>query len=302
MVHHTRCPLCLSEMISVHFRCTDHFISKEVFDIARCSSCGFLFTQDYPDENEITRYYESVDYISHSDTSKGLLNKLYHLVRQFMLIRKKSIVTKATGLKTGNLLDIGSGTGHFASVMKKSGWNVKGIEINEKARKSSSSAFGLDIYSPDEISGFEKQSLDCVTLWHVLEHLPNPEEYLLNIFNILKTGGVCIAALPNSSSFDAKFYRNFWAAFDVPRHLWHFDTSTFTLFSEKSPLRIERMSVLPFDVFYISLLSERYRGSQFPFIRGLMSGTCFAFLSLFNSNRSSSVIYILRKSAVTSQS
>jgi SAM-dependent methyltransferase len=295
MVHHARCPLCLSEMIAPHFKCTDHSISKEVFEIARCSSCGFLFTQDYPEENKISGYYESEDYISHSDTDSGVLNKLYHLVRKVMMIRKRDIIEKATGLKTGSLLDIGSGTGYFAFMMKKSGWNVKAIEINEKARISSSRAFGLDVYSPGEITGFEMESLDCVTLWHVLEHLHHPEDYLSIICTLLKPGGICVIALPNSSSFDAKFYRSLWAAFDVPRHLWHFDPSTFRLFSKKSAFKIEHQSVLPFDVFYISLLSEKYKGSKSPFIPGLIRGTWFAFLSLFSRNGSSSIVYILRK-------
>jgi SAM-dependent methyltransferase len=295
MVHHYRCPLCLSEMIAVHFNCTDHFISKKVFEIDRCNSCGFLFTQDYPDEYEISAYYESEDYISHSDTSAGLLNKLYHLIRQIMLIRKRNIIEKSTHLHTGSLLDIGSGTGHFAFMMKKEGWNVKAIEINEKARLNSARTFGLDVYAPADISGFEKESLDCVTLWHVLEHLHGPEVYLSKIFSLLRPGGICLVALPNSGSFDAKFYRSFWAAFDVPRHLWHFDPSTFSLFSKKTAFRIERQYVLPFDVFYISMLSEKYKGSELPFIIGFVRSAWFAFLSVFNRSGSSSVIYILRK-------
>jgi 2-polyprenyl-3-methyl-5-hydroxy-6-metoxy-1,4-benzoquinol methylase len=295
MVHHTRCPLCLSEAIAVQIKCTDHFISKELFDIARCSSCGFLFTQDYPDETGISKYYESEAYISHSDTSKGLLNKLYHIIRQVMLIRKRRIIERTTGLRTGNLLDIGSGTGHFASMMRRSGWNVKGVEINEEVRQSSSSAFGLDIYSPAEISGLEKESLDCVTMWHVLEHLYNPEEYLSKILPLIKPGGTCLVALPNSSSLDAKFYGKFWAALDVPRHLWHFNPDTFSQFTAKLHLQIERRYVLPFDVFYISMLSERYRGSEFPFIKGLMRTTWFAILSIFRRDGSSSIIYILKK-------
>ena len=159
MIHHESCPLCSSEMISLHFRCTDHFISKESFEIFRCSSCGFLFTQNYPDENEIHRYYESDEYISHSDTSAGIINKVYHLVRQLMLKRKRGIIKKITGLKQGSLLDVGSGTGHFASLMKRSGWNVKGIEINEKARNFSQSAFNLDVIAPEEIHGLECRKL-----------------------------------------------------------------------------------------------------------------------------------------------
>ena len=295
MVHHVRCPLCLSEMIAVKFKCTDHFISKEAFAIAGCGNCGFLFTQDYPDENEISGYYESEDYISHSDTNEGLLNKLYHLIRQFMLIRKRSMIERTTELRTGSLLDIGSGTGHFAYLMKRAGWNVKAIEINEKARLSSSESFGLDVYAPAEISGFEKESMDCVTLWHVLEHLHYPEDYFSKIHTLLKPGGICLVALPNSSSFDAKYYRNCWAAFDVPRHLWHFDPSSFRLFSDKSAFKIERQSVLPFDVFYISLLSEKYKGSKFAFMQGLIRGAWFALLSLFSRSGGSSIVYILRK-------
>lgn len=295
MVHHVSCPLCLSEMIAAQYECTDHFISKEVFEISRCGNCGFLFTQDYPDEKEISGYYESEEYISHSDTNAGLLNKLYHLIREYMLIRKRGIIEKATGLKKGSLLDIGSGTGHFAAMMKKSGWNVKAIEINEKARLHSSKVFGLDVFAPSEIQGFEKETLHCVTLWHVLEHLHNPADYISKIHTLLKPGGICLVALPNSSSLDAKFYRRFWAAFDVPRHLWHFDPSTFRLFTKKSAFNIESQAVLPFDVFYISLLSEKYRGSKYPFIKGLMRGSRFAFLSLFSRNSSSSIVYILRK-------
>jgi SAM-dependent methyltransferase len=295
MIHHDRCPLCSSEMINVHFICIDHFISKEPFNIARCNRCGFLFTQDYPSENDINRYYESDNYISHSDTSEGIINKIYHLIRQIMLVRKKRIIKRLTGLKSGNLLDVGSGTGHFASVMKKSGWRVKGIEISEKARKFSAATFGLDIIDPVRISELDANSFDCVTMWHVLEHFHDPHRYISDILTLLKPGGTCLVALPNSSSFDAKYYRHLWAAFDVPRHLWHFDTVTFSDFSGKAGLQVERRLLLPFDVFYISVLSEKYKGSRMPFITGIGMAFWFSFLTVFNKNRSSSVIYVLRK-------
>lgn len=295
MVHHERCPLCSSEMISAHFTCTDHFISKEVFVINRCGTCGFLFTQDYPAENEISRYYESADYISHSDTSKGIVNKIYHLIRQLMLRKKKTIVEKLTGLKNGNLLDVGSGTGHFASVMKNSGWSVTGIEINEKARNFSTSAFNLEVIAPDHISELKAESFDCVTLWHVLEHFHDPHKYISDIISLLTPGGICLVALPNSSSFDAKYYNSFWAAFDVPRHLWHFDPDTFGYFSRKSGMKDEGCMILPFDVFYISVLSEKYKGSYWPFIKGITRAFWFSILTVFRRNGSSSVIYILRK-------
>lgn len=295
MVHHTRCPLCLSERISGHLKATDHFLSKEVFEIIRCSNCGFLFTQDYPDEKEIYKYYDSEEYISHSGTSKGILNKIYHLIRLYMLLRKKSSIKKTTGLNKGNILDIGSGTGHFLSVMKKAGWSTHGIEINEKARKTSSDSFGLDILAPSAITSLSKESFDCVTLWHVLEHLHDPLYYLSSVHDILKSGGFCVVALPNSSSPDADHYGKFWAAYDVPRHLWHFVPATFSLLAEKSELRIIQQTVLPFDVFYISLLSEKYRGSTLPYFRGLLKSLWFSLLTCFNRNKGSSIVYFLQK-------
>jgi 2-polyprenyl-3-methyl-5-hydroxy-6-metoxy-1,4-benzoquinol methylase len=295
MVHHDRCPLCGSGMIAVEFNCTDHFISKENFDLVRCKTCGFLFTQDSPDENEIGKYYESEEYISHSDTASGLVNKLYHLIRQLMLHRKKRIVKRFTGLKTGKLLDVGSGTGHFAFMMKRSGWNVKGVEISEKARQFSSSAYGLDVIAPHGINELPAESYDCITLWHVLEHFHDPGNYLAELKRVLKLDGLCLVALPNSRSLDAGYYGKFWAAFDVPRHLWHFDPLTFRRFSENSGMEIEYQSVLPFDVFYISVLSEKYMASGIPFIRGMAIAAWFSLLTFFSNNRGSSVIYLLRK-------
>ena len=233
MVHHNVCPLCSSEQISLYLNCTDHFISKKDFTIGKCAACGFLFTQNYPEESEISAYYESDDYISHSDTSEGLSNKLYRIARSFMLGRKKNLVNTITNKKSGNLLDIGSGTGHFAGTMKRSGWQVKGIEINEKARDFGISHFGLEIIAPDKISGLESNSFDCITLWHVLEHFHDPSDYASEIYRLLKPGAACIIALPNSSSYDAVYYGRYWAAWDVPRHLWHFSPETFMRFSGK---------------------------------------------------------------------
>jgi 2-polyprenyl-3-methyl-5-hydroxy-6-metoxy-1,4-benzoquinol methylase len=295
MVHQEVCPLCSSEKIALLFRGTDHFISKEVFPVFRCGSCNFIFTQDYPDENEIGHYYESEEYISHSDTTKGFSNKLYRIARGIMLQSKKSLVLKSTGLNKGSILDIGSGTGYFASLMKESGWKVKGIEINEKAREFSASRFNLDVSSPSDLSSLASESLDCVTLWHVLEHFHDPYKYISEINRVLKPGSVCIIALPNSSSYDSKYYKAYWAAWDVPRHLWHFNPSTFKMFSEKAGFKDEKIRILPLDVFYISQLSEKYKGSSFPFIQGILKATVFAILTLFNKKRASSIIYTLRK-------
>lgn len=295
MKHYEKCPLCSSEKISKQFSCTDNFLSKEVFNLAACTECGFEFTQDCPKENEIGKYYESADYISHSNISKSFSDKVYQFVRGLMLRRKRNLIRKITGMKTGSILDIGSGTGHFAVTLKKAGWQVKGIEINEKARAFSMAGFGLDVIDPEGISSLKSESFDCITLWHVLEHFHDPFKYAEEIRRLLKPDGVCFIAIPNSSSYDAKHYKQFWAAYDMPRHLWHFNPATFRIFSEKSGFALKKTISLPLDVFYIAALSEKYKGSGWPFMAGMITAKWFAFLSLFKKERSSSLIYILKK-------
>jgi 2-polyprenyl-3-methyl-5-hydroxy-6-metoxy-1,4-benzoquinol methylase len=243
----------------------------------------------------MARFYESESYISHSDISEGFSNKLYRFARKVMLGMKRNLVSDITGLNMGLILDIGSGTGYFGATMKKAGWLAEGIEINEKAREFGRTHFGFEARSPDKLASLKSGSFDCITLWHVLEHFHDPVKYISEIYRLLKPEGFCIIALPNSSSYDAVYYKRFWAAWDVPRHLWHYSPETFRLFSLKTGFKYEKMKTLPLDVFYISMLSEKYKGSGLPFIKGMTLATWFAFLSLFNKSKSSSIIYILRK-------
>jgi SAM-dependent methyltransferase len=295
MINYIICPLCSSTNTGLHLRTCDHFLSKEAFELYRCSECEFVFTQNHPDENEIGKYYDSDAYISHNDSATDLPSRLYRFSRSIMLKKKRKNVIRITGLKRGTLLDIGSGTGHFLSVMKDAGWNVKGIEINEKARTNSASLLNLDILSPDRIFTLPPGTYDCITMWHVLEHFQEPFSFATEILRLLKPGGICITALPNCNSFDAQHYSEFWAAFDVPRHLWHFTPSSFKVFTEKTGFDLKRIRRMPLDVFYISTLSEKYKGSGFTFIRGMIKGAIFSILSFFNKKRSSSIIYYLSK-------
>lgn len=295
MIHRESCLLCSSKNIRKLFDCTDHFISREVFPLFRCSECGFIFTGEHPDEPEIGRYYESDEYISHSDTSRGLINKLYQIARNFMLGRKVASVNKLTHLQNGSLLDIGSGTGYFADAMKHSGWKVRGIEINEKAREFSRIHFNIDVSEPAEIHLLPSGTFDCITLWHVLEHFHNPDEYMREISRLLKPEGLCFIALPNCSSYDAAHYKKFWAAYDVPRHLWHFSPDSFRKFADKSGFEIIRTLTLPLDVFYISIMSEKYKWSKMAFMKGMIKGKWFFIRSLFRKEKSSSLVYVLNK-------
>jgi SAM-dependent methyltransferase len=295
MVHYNKCPLCSSENIGLRLKTADHFLSKENFNLFRCTDCGFVFTQDHPDEAGIGRYYESDEYLSHNEAKTGLFSSIYRISRKIMLGRKVRIVNKLSGFKNGSILDIGSGSGHFLSAMKEAGWEVKGIEINDKVRNSSISKFGLDVLDPGQLQTLHSGSFDCITLWHVLEHFQYPFRFAQEIHRLLKPGGSCIIALPNCSSYDAEHYGNFWAAYDVPRHLWHFTPDTFKRFSEQSGFKIPDIRRLPPDVFYISILSEKYRGANLPLITGMIKGFWFLLLSLFNKHRSSSLIYSIRK-------
>ncbi|MGD0342886.1 MAG: class I SAM-dependent methyltransferase, partial [Bacteroidales bacterium] len=295
MVHYDKCPLCHSAETGEYLKTADYFLTGEKFVLVKCSQCGFIFTQDHPGSDETGRYYESADYISHNDSAPGFFASIYRIAREFMLKRKRNMVCKATGLKNGNILDIGSGTGHFLSVMQNSGWKAKGIEINDKAREFSVSEFRLEVLPPAGIGSLPSDSFDAITLWHVLEHLQDPFIYASEIGRLLKPGGACLIALPNCSSYDARHYKEFWAAYDVPRHLWHFTPETFSLFAEKNGLSIRSIRTLPLDVFYISILSGKYKKTRLSFIKGVFEGLWFCFRASFNRKRSSSLIYLLQK-------
>ncbi len=226
---------------------------------------------------------------------KDLPALFYRLSRSIMLRKKRKIIEKATGLKNCTLLDIGSGMGHFLSEMKKAGCVAKGIEINGKARQYSISEHGVDVIDPGLMPSLPAGSFDCITMWHVLEHFQDPFKYAAEISRLLKPDGICITALPNRSSYDAAWYKKFWAAYDVPRHLWHFSPVTFNLFAEKTGFRIRDIRRLPLDVFYISMLSEKYRGTRLHFLTGLLTGIWFSFLSIFRKEQTSSLIYLLEK-------
>lgn len=289
------CPLCGGTHLKCAMTCTDFYASGEQFELFSCEDCGFTFTQDVPVEAEMGRYYETPDYISHSDTKKGAMNALYHQVRKYMLGRKARLVVKESHRKSGRLLDIGTGTGYFASTMEQRGWKVEAIEKNARARMFAKEHFGLEVKADEALQEFESGCFDVITLWHVMEHLEHLDATWERLRELLSDRGVLIVAVPNCSSYDAGKYGEYWAAYDVPRHLWHFTPVTIQQFASKHGFIMANRHPMPFDAFYVSMLSEKHRGSSFSFVKGIWVGTIAWLSTLTKKERSSSMIYVFRK-------
>ncbi|MBO7240184.1 MAG: class I SAM-dependent methyltransferase [Bacteroidaceae bacterium] len=295
IISYDKCPLCKSNAIKKRFTCIDKFATGEEFDIYECDNCGLAFTQNIPDEKEIGRYYESPSYISHSNTNKGFVNTVYHLVRMIMLRNKARLVERLTILKNGNILDYGAGTGYFARTMANRGWNVIAIEKSEKARELSLKEFGFKMQDTDALTDIKDKELDVVTMWHVMEHIQDPDKMWNELHRILDDTGIAIIAVPNSISYDAQRYKEHWAAYDVPRHLWHFTPSSIMRWGEKHGFLLEKQLTMPFDGFYISMLSEQNRGSRLHTIRGFWNGFKGWVAQSKRRSASSSIIYVFRK-------
>lgn len=245
----------------------DYSVSKEIFELHHNPEYDLLITFPKPSLEKLPSYYESENYISHTDGKRSLFERMYHLIKKSALRNKIKLINAQS--EKGKLLDIGAGTGDFLVVAKNDGWDTTGIEPSEKA-KSIAITKGVDFAAG--LSDLKDHSFDVITMWHVLEHVPNLDEYILELKRLLKPTGSILIAVPNFKSFDANYYGKFWAAYDVPRHIWHFSkTAIQKLFAEKE---MKLVDVLPmkFDSFYVSLLSEKYKTGKMNFIKAFFVG------------------------------
>jgi 2-polyprenyl-3-methyl-5-hydroxy-6-metoxy-1,4-benzoquinol methylase len=267
----------------------DYSVSKEIFELHHNPEYDILITFPKPSLEKLPSYYESADYISHTDGKRSLFERAYHLIKGIALKNKLKLINAQS--QKGKLLDIGAGTGDFLVVAKRDGWETTGIEPSEKAKGI---AINKGVKFADSLTVLENNSFDIITMWHVLEHVPNLEDYIKELKRLLKPSGTIIIAVPNFKSFDSEYYGKFWAAYDVPRHIWHFSkTAIEKLFSEKG---MKLVNVLPmkFDSFYVSLLSEKYKSGRMNFIRAFFVGLK-SNLSGKKTNEYSSHIYIIKK-------
>lgn len=290
----SHCPVCQSALLNAFITCKDYTASKDTFNIVQCASCGFRFTNPRPEEAEAGKYYQSEEYISHSDTRKGLINNLYHYARKFTLKKKLKLVISVSNKQQGNILDLGCGTGAFLNTCKESGWQVQGIEPSAGAREFARKNYGLALNDVNTWEKISSGSLDVVTAWHVLEHVYKLEDEVQQVKRSLKSDGTFVVALPNCSSADAQFYGPYWAAYDVPRHIWHFTPADVKRFFEKQGFMLQSVLPMPWDAYYICMLSEKYKMGSVNYGRALVHGWASNMNAKKNENAWSSQIYILK--------
>ncbi len=289
------CIVCGGKISTRLFYATDQTVSHKSFGILKCSECGFLSTEEPPLPQEASSYYESENYEPHKKSGNDIVTLLYRRARSLMLRYKLKVTAKAISKRSGKLLDYGAGTGEFVGLAKSSGWNASGVEISEAAREQAKNRDGIILTDPKELDTLEKGSFDSITYWHVLEHIYDPGNHIKSISSLLSPDGCLVIALPNAGSFDSRHYQSHWAALDVPRHLWHFSPTHFERFINLCGFEVTDTKRLFFDPFYISILSEKYKGSRYPLISGLIYGLKFAIRSIFKIEGSSSLIYICKK-------
>ena len=297
MIHYDGCPICHSGNIQQKFSAKDYTVTGETYMIFQCNDCRGAFTQNVPEVNEIGKYYASVSYISHSDTNEGLVNQVYHTVRKKTLQQKKDLIVNITGKPTGNLLDIGCGTGAFLHTMQQAGWQTTGLEPDETARRKAAELYQINPLPSGELFSLPAEKFDAITMWHVLEHVHELHEYVAQIKALLKPGGRLIVAVPNFTSPDALHYQQYWAALDVPRHLYHFSPASMKALMKLHGLEVLQTKPMWFDSFYVSMLSEQYRRGKGNIVGAFLNGFVSNAKAVFDKEKCSSVIYIIRKKA-----
>ena len=266
----------------------DHSVSQETFELLYDENLDMLITHPQPSLEKLPTYYESVDYISHTDGNKSLFEKMYQFVKTIALKNKLKLINSES--QKGRILDIGAGVGDFLSVCKNDGWDTIGIEPSAKAKTIAKSKGVLFV---ENVSELESNSFDVITMWHVLEHVPDLENQIRELKRLIKSNGTIIIAVPNFKSYDAKHYKEFWAAFDIPIHLWHFSKTAIQKLFAVQNLELQKVLPMKFDSFYVSLLSEKYKTGKMNYIKAFFIGLKSNWKGSQNSEYSSH-IYVIK--------
>ncbi len=293
MYNHTECPICKSKSFQKFITCKDYTVSHKNFTIVSCNDCNFKFTNPIPNVEDLGNYYKSEDYISHSNTKKGLISQLYHVVRNYTLGQKLNLISSY--VSRGTILDYGCGTGMFLNACQNAGWETYGMEPDLGARKVASEMQLTTFGDKRELLlGLGSKKLNAITLWHVLEHVTDLPETLTLFKERLDKNGVLIIAVPNYKSHDAKHYGEHWAAYDVPRHLYHFEKETIEKLLGAYGFSLIETKPMKFDSFYVSMLSEKYRTGTINYLKAFYRGF-ISNLSASSSGNYSSRIYVFKQ-------
>ena len=267
-------------------------VSQQKFVIQTCEICGFRLTNPRPDADSIGSYYKSEDYVSHNDEGNGLINRAYRLVRNYTLRSKLNLINTLNNGQ-GRILDVGCGTGAFLESCQQGGWQVTGMEPDNDARGIAQKKLGAEI-KPNLSAVTNSQPFDIITLWHVLEHIPNLNETIEQLHQLLASTGTLLIAVPNSASYDAKYFNEFWAAYDVPRHLHHFTPLTIKPLFHKHGFTVTDQQPMVFDAFYIAMLSTRYQTGRTNYLKSIQVGLT-SNAEARQTGNSSSLIYLFKK-------
>ncbi|MEX6690516.1 class I SAM-dependent methyltransferase [Danxiaibacter flavus] len=295
IITYTACPFCKSDNIIKVLTAKDNTVSQKDFDIWHCNNCSGRFTQHIPGQEDIGAYYKSNDYISHSDVKKGFINRLYHIVRNYTLQSKKKLLNQVNNNSKGALLDIGAGTGAFANTMKLDGWQVTALEPDDVARENALKNYGLQLQTPDTLYNLPENSFNVITMWHVLEHVHDLHGYIDTFHRILESNGTLIIAVPNYTSYDAEKYGQYWAAYDVPRHLYHFSPDCMQRLMQSHGFTVTNYIPMWFDSFYVSMLSEQYKNGKSNMVGAVSTALASNRKAWVDAKKCSSVIYVIKK-------
>lgn len=287
-----KCPWCGSEKAQINLWLKDEFLTKEDFHICECLNCGLLYTMPRPDKEKIGAYYKSEAYYSHQENKNGFIPKVYERVKSINLKYKYRLAT--SGMHPGKMLDIGCGVGDFLHTAEMHGWECIGVEPSEDAKAIAQKRMKGTIITSEELESFSDGAFDVITMWHVLEHVDDLRWQVAQLQRLVKPSGRVVIAVPNYKSYDGQYYKEHWAAYDVPRHLNHFNRITLSKIFKTSGLELVKMDKLKWDAYYISYLSEQYRHHSLPLVRGLYRG----FISNCKARRSgewSSLVYVFER-------
>lgn len=292
------CPSCRHDSFKNTLSCIDYTYSKDVFSLVECSACKLLYTNPRPDELAIGKYYDSPEYVSHTDTNSGLLFTLYGFVKRYTLKQKRKALEVLSNEK--NILDYGAGSGDFSNELLQNNWTVSAYEPDPNARKKIEGK-NPAINLVGQLSEVGTESKSVITLWHVLEHVHRLNETIHEFHRILKNDGVIVIAVPNHTSFDASFYQTNWAAYDVPRHLYHFSPATLETLLSANGFRLHEIKPMWFDSYYVSLLTEKNINNQgmlkiaFGWLRAFLVGSYSNIKTIASTKNCSSVTYVFKK-------